>query len=213
MIRFIGIVLLVVGVTAMPGCARAEAPAGTYRYGITHPSFGDIGVYTNIITRDGDRVIVATTLEVEVSLLYLVVHHVEAERTQTWRDGRLMGYDSRTVRNGEEIRVRGRAVDDAFVIERPRGRALLPPDVFPTNPWSIQITRATSVMASENGELRNLWVIEGAKQRLEIKGEPRTARHFRVRGDMEQDIWYDDNDVPVKFIYSMGEDRVTFTLL
>ncbi len=43
--------------------------------------------------------------------------------------------------------------------------------------------------------------------------EPRTVRHFRVRGDMEQDIWYDDNDVPVKFIYSMGEDRVTFTLL
>ena len=60
-IRSIGIVLLVVGVTAMPGCARAEAPAGIYRYGITHPSFGDIGVFTNMITRDGDRVIVATT--------------------------------------------------------------------------------------------------------------------------------------------------------
>ena len=213
MIRSIGIVLLVVGVTAMPGCARTEAPAGIYHYGITHPSFGDIGVFTNVITRDGDRVIVATTLEVKVSLLFFVVHRVEAERTQIWRGGRLIGYESRTVRNGEEIRVRGRAVGDAFVIEWPRGRVLLPPDVFPTNPWSIQITRATSVMASENGELRNLWVIEGAKQRLEIKGEPRTARHFRVRGDMEQDIWYDDNDVPVKFIHSMGEDRVTFTLL
>ncbi len=35
----------------------------------------------------------------------------------------------------------------------------------------------------------------------------------RIFGDMEQDIWYDDNDVPVKFIHSKGEDRVTFTLL
>ncbi len=96
MIRSIGTVLLVVVVTAMPGCARAEAPAGTYRYGIIHPSFGDIGVFTNMITRDGDRVIVATNLEVEVSLLFLVVHRVEAERTQIWRDGRLIGYDSRT---------------------------------------------------------------------------------------------------------------------
>ncbi len=89
----------------------------------------------------------------------------------------------------------------------------MPPDVFPTNPWSIQITRATSVMASENGELRNLWVIEGAKQRLVIMGEPLTARLFRVRGYMEQLIWFEENVVPVKFIYSMGEDRVTFTLL
>ncbi len=30
---------------------------------------------------------------------------------------------------------------------------------------------------------------------------------------MEQDIWYDDNDVLVKFNYSMGGDQVTFTLL
>ncbi len=61
MIRSIGIVLLVVGVTAMPGFARAEVPAGIYHYGITHHRFGDIGVFTNMITRDGDRVIVATT--------------------------------------------------------------------------------------------------------------------------------------------------------
>ncbi len=64
-----------------------------------------------------------------------------------------------------------------------------------------------------NGEIQIEGTIEGAKQRLEIKGEPRTVRHFQVRGDMEQDIWYDDNDVPVKFIYWKGEDRVTFTLL
>ena len=94
MIRSIGIVLLVIGVTAMPVFARAEVPAGIYHYGITHPSFGDIGVFTNVITRDGDRVIVATTLEVKVSLLFFVVHRVEAERTQIWRGGRLIGYES-----------------------------------------------------------------------------------------------------------------------
>ncbi|MEE8559428.1 MAG: DUF6134 family protein [Alphaproteobacteria bacterium] len=197
---------------AAGSAARANVPYGTYKYVINHPLYGDIGTFTNTISRDGGEVVVDTRLRVAVRLLFIVVYRLEADRREVWRDGRLAAYDSLTNDNGTDVRVAGRAEGEKFIIEGPQGRIEAPAGVHPSNPWSIGITRAGAVMAAETGRLPRVTVTGGEARTVKVGGREVKARRFRVTGDMELEIWFDRNDVAVRFAYASGGDRLVFTL-
>ncbi len=204
------IVLAAVAFAIAP--ARAEAPPGTYQYAVHHPTYGDIGTFTNTVRHKGDEVIVNTRVRIAVTILFIVVHREEADRREVWRNGQLVSYDSLTKKNGKRLAVKGRASGSKFIIEGLDGRIEAPAAVHPSNPWSITITEKTLLLATASGKLLKGKVTPAGEETIELPDRKVKARRFKVTGDLDLDLWYDENDVVVRFTYADDGENVIFTL-
>jgi hypothetical protein len=189
----------------------AEAPAGVYHYVVRHPTFGVIGSFTNAVTNRPGETRVSTELHIKVSAAIITLKSIEARREEVWRDGRLAAYRSVTDRDGRQIAVDGRADGDKFIVSGPRGTEEAPPDVYPSNPWSIAITRAHVFMAGESGRLYRTAFVEAPPQRITFGGRAVAARHFLAEAPTRPQLWY-DGDLLVQFSIVENGTEILFTL-
>ena len=95
-------------ILAMAWAAQASAyepPLGTVEYRINHSKYDEIGTHSLTFSRDGADVVVDVAVRIKVKLLFITAHSVAADRRETWRDGRLLAYQSRTKENKTLIEV------------------------------------------------------------------------------------------------------------
>ena len=199
---------------ALPLAAAAMPPAGTYTYTVAHPDHGDIGTYTNTIRPDGDAVVVDTRFEVRVGLGPLTFYREEADRREEWRGGRLVSYESRTVKNGNDRVVRGQADEDGFVIHRGAGTVeRAPATIWPMNPWSPDIRNAKTVLASATGRVYPAEIVDAGVATVRSAGRDVQARRYRVTADGKTyDVWFDGEDRLARFTAPEKDGVVVFTL-
>src|SRR5260370_36286530 len=85
---------------AVLGTAFAAGPARAarevYAYRVVHPTYGDIGTYTNVVDRAGDDTNVQTELKIAVKAIGIVLYREEARRAEHWRNDRLGSFESGT---------------------------------------------------------------------------------------------------------------------
>lgn len=190
----------------------AEVPLGTFQYAVTHPTFGEIGTYTNTVQRTGADITVDTHLHIAVAALVIPLRRIDADREEVWRDGRLVAFRSYTDHDGRKVPLQGWAAGDKFVIDGPRGRTDAPADLFPTNPWSIAITGARLLMGTETGRLLHVQFAEAPAQVLAVAGRRIETKHFVASGEQQAQLWYDSQGIPVKFTIVHDGDDITFQL-
>ena len=188
-------------------------PDGTYRYAVAHPTFGDIGSYTNTIAQSGAEVTVTTHVEIRVRIAFVTVRQIIADRSELWRQGKLTRYHSVTSRDGRRIEVSGEAEAAGFAINGPLGSAVAPSGVFPSNPWWIAITGAKVVMAAETGRLQPVDFRVVGSDTVRAGNRDVVARHFASGSGADRaELWYDAENVPVKFSTVDDDTMITLTL-
>lgn len=199
---------------AVPAAAAAMPPAGTYTYSVKHPDHGDVGTYTNTIRAGDGGTTVDTRLEVSVGIGPLTLYREEADRQERWRDGRLVGYRSRTVKNGEDRVVEGYADGDAFVVKRGEGTVeRAPADIWPMNPWSPDIAQADTVLASASGKIYPARVVNAGVETVTSAGRSVSARRYTVTADGKTyNVWFDGDDRLARFTAPGKDGVITFTL-
>lgn len=214
------ILYLTLAVVASPASAEDRvadrdfpiAPAGTYEYEVRHGSLGRIGSYTNEIRHQDGGTVVETEVDISAKVLFVRVAREKAERRQFWQDGRLVAYDSVTWSGSKESVTKGRAEGDRFVLEGPKGRVVGPAGLFPINPWSMAIVEAPVLMGEKNGTLHPIKGVEENRETITIDGREVETRHFKLIGHRDEEIWFDQRGVAVKFATDYKGDSITFTL-
>src|SRR5260221_1332829 len=113
---------------AVLGTAFAAGPARAarevYAYRVVHPTYGDIGTYTNVVDRAGDDTNVQTELKVAVKAIGIVMYRQEARRTEHWRNDRLVSFETVTVTNRGKLERHRAARDCASALTTPTGAEL-----------------------------------------------------------------------------------------
>lgn len=195
--------------------SSAPPPAGAsqiFEYKVNHALYGDIGTYKNIIDRRGDTIAVRSTLDIAVRFLGFPVYREAGERLERWHGDRLVEFRSITRKNGETLEVTGEARDDAFVIKGPGGIAQAPRDVRPSNPWSVKMLHADTMMSTTTGKVMPARVKGGAEDIVLFNGKPRKLRRFDVQSDKQEFVLLDERDVAVVFGTEDNGSRVEFVL-
>lgn len=194
---------------ADPGQAGADI-VHHYVYRVVHATYGDIGTYTNTVDTAGDVTTVKTTSHFVVKMLGITIHTEDAQRTERWKDNRLVFFHGVTDKNGKPTEIKGEARGDSFVISTPAGVFVAPATVHPANPLGSASLKTNAMMHVDTGKVEPVKVSGGGQTTIELDGKTITAREYQV--GTRYRVWIDEHDVPVKFIVNDDSGQVTFLL-
>lgn len=182
----------------LPG-PHARAAEIVYQYHIEHPTYGDIGTYSNVIKNLGDHEEINTELHVAVKVLGIVVHREDAKRSELWQGNRLVRFDSATETNGTTVTIHGEAKGDEFVVTTPTGTITAPARVHPSNPWDAAVLDTDTMMSAKSGRIDKVTVTPGVVEQVKFDGKDMRLTRYDIVDNKRQSVWFDDRGTPVAF--------------
>jgi len=177
----------------------ASGQERVYSYSVVHPFYGTIGTYTQDIARSGGTTRIESHVRVAVKILGIVVHREEGDHVEIFHGDRLVTLQSVTTTNGTRIDVQGEAHGDHFVVTSPSGTVEAPADVAPSDPWVLKQIGSGIVVSIKTGRIIPTRVTGGEAATISLQGVMVATHHFMAQGERQQEIWLNDQDVPVMF--------------
>ena len=177
----------------------ARAQDRVYSYDVVHPFYGTIGTFTESIAGSGDTTRIDSHVRVAVSILGIVLHREEGDHTEIFQGDRLVSLQSETTTNGTRLDVRGEAKGGHFVVTSSAGVVEAPADISPSDPWVLKQLGVGTVVSVKTGRIIPTRVTGGEAVMLSLQGVTVATRHFMARGEREQEVWLNGQDVPIKF--------------
>jgi hypothetical protein len=195
---------------AMPRGAAAAPESFEYR--VFHPTYGEIGTYTNVVDRNGDETAVHSTINIRVRILGIVVYRQDAERNERWRGETLLAFDGVTVTNGDRLEVHGEQREGSFVIKSPSGTVAAPRTIHPSNPWSAMVLNAKVMMSTRTGKVSEVRVTGGEVRPLSMHGANLRLHEYEIQSFKHHFVWLADDGVPVAFRTDEDGTMIDFLL-
>lgn len=203
------------GLAAALGAVQAapvQAAPQVFVYQVEHPSYGNIGTYSNTIEQSGEAIDVRTQLHVTVKMLGISMFRQEANRLEHWEKGRLISFQGDTDDNGKKIDLDGKAQGDQFVILSPLGTFTAPSRVHPSNPWGPLSLNTDTMMSTKTGKVLQVVVTDMGEATVTLDGQTMKLHQFFVDGDKHQIVWLDGQGVVVAFQTEEAGSPITFVL-
>ncbi len=210
--RFIS-ALGVCAVFSAPALRSAHAASQVLTYNVEHPTYGNIGTYTNTVSQNGTTAEVKTELHIAVKMIGIPLFHQDATRDEQWQSQRLVGFVSTTDDNGTNINVTGKADGKNFVItSSSNGNLTAPSQVHPSNPWAPFVLQTDTMMSTKTGKISPVLVKDTGEVMATFDGRQMRVHQWFVEDDKHQVVWIDDRGVVVAFQTVERGDAVNFVL-
>jgi hypothetical protein len=174
-----------------PALACTHAPERA-EYAIHHETYGEVGRHVITFACDGEDLIVETEIEGEVKVLMVPLFKRDGTYREVWRGDRLVAFDSRIVDNGEVYEVMARAEGDHTMIDGRRGRIEAPPTIVSNHPWNHEVIERTLLFDTQRGRLQKVQITPAGADTINVAGRALEAQKYRITGDLERELWYDD---------------------
>lgn len=168
------------------------------QYRIEHPTYGDIGTFTNTIIKDGARTDVETAVRVTVKILGATMYRESSDRFERWRSDRLVFFHAITDKNDHRFEVSGEAQGDRFVVKGPDGTFVGPADIQPPNTWSATCLKGDAMLSSLSGRIFAAHVIDRGTDDVTVDGHHYRAHEYEVDTDRPHLVWFDDRGIPLQ---------------
>jgi hypothetical protein len=175
-------------------------PPGRLDYRVTRDG-NEIGRQTVEFIRRGDQLTVRTDVDIVVTLIGIPVYRFTHEAEEQWENGHLVRFWSKSnddgepravalERNGDRLKgtYNGRAVD-------------LPATIIPASLWHPDTVNQTILLDPIKGRDRQVTVVDKGAETIKVRGQPVSAQHYQMSGQIVRDIWYgpDGQVVHVRF--------------
>ena len=166
-------------------------PSERVEYVVHHETYGDVGRHVVTFACQGDDLVVETEIAGEVRVLMVPIFRRDGRYREVWRGERLIAFDSRIVDNGEVYEVRARANGEHTLIEGRRGRIEAPLTIVSNHPWNHEVIDRTLLFDTQRGRLQEVRVTSAGTETIIAVGRKVEARKYRITGDLERELWYD----------------------
>jgi hypothetical protein len=178
-------------------------------YRIEHETFGDIGRQVLTFWCDRDRLVVDTTVDVAVRMLFLTIYRHEARYRGVWQGDRLIRFESHTDDNGKILEVFARAAGERVIIDGPKGQSQAPLNVVPNHPWNLEMIDSTVLFDPVDGRVLQVDVTNAGEEPIDADGHRIMARKYLVSSDVQLKLWYDESGMWVKSRMEHEQGAVT----
>jgi hypothetical protein len=172
-----------------------------------------VGMHVLRFTGDEVALDIAIEIDIAVSLGPITVYRYHHRGTESWRDGRFFGMQSKTDDDGTDAYFDAARTAEGMVVNGSKtARYIAPEGVLPTTYWNRAILQ-NHVINSQDGRLFDVSVTSvGTEQVLGATGKI-DAAHFQLRGDLPIDLWYDSNGHWAYLEFTKRSSRITYEKL
>ena len=206
-LRLLPLAIAVVAAGMPP--ARAQDGPQTLVFRVEHQLFGDVGTVKTEIRREGSATHVRTNIAVRVTALGVTLRKLTGECDETWENGQLMRFAGAIVTDGDIEEVHADFDGTRMVVEVRGNRFYAPRGTQPANPWSSQFVTAKTVLSPESGRVSAIEIVDLGNALVNLGSEQVPARHYLVRGEGQEHIYFDRAGTPVKLVLEHSGGTVT----
>ena len=134
--------------------------------------------------------------DVEVTVNFVVYKYRSASNgTEVWKDGRLIELASEADFNGDKYVLQGSATKQALHYEVNGEAQKAPPDVWAASYWrepdAGRVGQKIRLLDADKGRQLTATLERVGPATVTVESTPIIATRYRMRGDVEVDVWYD----------------------
>jgi hypothetical protein len=190
-------------VLALAGLDVSRVSAGSFDSGVPLSGrqefsvFRDgerIGTDVSEFLRDGDRLTVRSHTDIAVEILSIVVYRYEKDSEEQWVDGKLVGLRSDINDDGDKsaVELTGDDATEPKLLHVSTGdkSTTVKAGLMPSSFWNPATVEQSEFIDPEDGQTRRVIVAPHGFELLKVAGRDVKARHYRMSGDIDRDLWY-----------------------
>jgi hypothetical protein len=171
-----------------------------------------IGRHVVSLWNQGDRTYVDIDIALKVGLGPIVFYRYEQRNRALWENGALVSFISNTDDDGDAFAVRASRNGDGLSVAVNGTDGIAVSDWFPTTYWNKRTVTQDRLLATRDGEVLAVDTKFVGVETVKAGGRDVTAERFEMRGDLDIDLWYDENDRWVKLAFDYRGNRFDYVL-
>jgi hypothetical protein len=197
--------LAALSVSLLPSVVMAAS--GSVHLDFTVRKNGDaIGHHQIELARDGDLENVSIKTNVVVKIVYVPVYRFEHTGNEVWRNGRLVSLRSQTNDDGEKHTLQVSAKDDRLEVTGDGTASQTSDAIIPASLWNHDLVTRTVLLNTLTGKQMAVNVADLGIDSVPVHGSAVQAHHYKVTGELERDLWYDQSDTLVLVKFKAKDD-------
>ena len=166
-----------------------------------------IGVDTIDIERQNDTTTVKIKTDLSVKVMFVEAYRYEHSCNETWKNGQLIAFKSRTNDNGTKHSIDVTAAPDKLSMDADGEHSDLPKTAAPASLWSKDAIHQFDAFDPDTGKRLAIEVTDLGDEDLTVHGVTHQARHYKMAdtltGEFSREVWFDgDGLVRTKVIGS-----------
>ena len=179
--------------SAAPAEPRVELAAFPQPGKLTYAVIRDgdkIGSQIVEFQRNGDQLLVLTSVKIEVSLLGITIYRFVHRSEEEWKGGELARLTSNTDDDGDKRVVDLKLVDGKLKGDYNGQAKEFPLGMIPATFWHPDSMKQTKLLDQVKARNRQITVKDLGTETITAQGKKIEARHFSVSGQIKREVWY-----------------------
>ncbi|HJT13498.1 MAG TPA: DUF6134 family protein [Dongiaceae bacterium] len=169
---------------------------------------GDVvGKYVINFTRTDQGVLADARVDVDVNLLFVSVYKLRYHARELWSDGALQSIEAFTNDDGDLIHVQATRESEGLQVKTNDG-AYETPAVLPISHWNAALLDGGPLLNGMTGEVDEVQVFDQGLDTVSTRGGSLRARHYLYSGDLNGEIWYDEDGRWVKLRFRAKDGSI-----
>ena len=158
-----------------------------------------IGQHEMEIAREGASTTVDFRTQIEVKVMFIKAYSFSYTGREMWNGDTFVSFESRTNDNGKPHAVSASASADKTAITADGKTIDATANVIPASFWSLAFLNRTAFFHTETGLLLKIAIADLGNELIATRMGPKLARHFKLTGGLERDLWFDQNGTPLRY--------------
>lgn len=207
--RNIALLVAILSFAAFPALAQSSSTTGTQSAAPAEPrvelaAFPQPGKLTYAVIRDGNRIgsqvvefqrngdqlLVLTSVKIEVSLLGITIYRFVHRSEEEWKGGELARLTSNTDDDGDKRVVDLKLVDGKLKGQYNGQAKEFPSGMIPATFWHPASMKQTTLLDQVKARNRQITVKDLGLETITARGKKIEAHHYSVSGQIKREIWY-----------------------
>jgi hypothetical protein len=166
---------------------------------------GDVvGQYVVNFTRTDQGVLADARVDVDVSLLFVPIYSLRYHAREVWNGGELQSIEAFTNDDGDLVHVQATRDSEGLQVKTNEG-AFETPAVLPISHWNAALLEGGPLLNGMTGEVDEIEVFDQGLDTVSTRNGSLRARHYLYSGDLNGEIWYDEEGRWVKLRFRAND--------
>ena len=156
-----------------------------------------IGTHIYHFKKIGTVTEVRIKTDIAYKLLFITLYRFQHQSLEVWKNKRLTLLESITNDNGNSVKLRVYLAKNSLIVKTKDGKQHVEREIIPASLWNLQLVAQHKTLATVSGKVKKFRAKYVGDELLKAGDRNRNTRHFRLIGEFQRDLWYDENNVLV----------------